>query len=42
MYDTERRTVLFCRVPYDLRCAQESIVRAGLPDRLATRLRDGR
>jgi diadenosine tetraphosphatase ApaH/serine/threonine PP2A family protein phosphatase len=42
IYDTERRTLLFCRVPYDLRCAQESIVRAGLPDRLATRLRDGR
>ena len=42
IYDTDRRTVLFCRVPYDLRTAQESIVRAGLPDRLASRLRDGR
>ncbi len=42
LYDTDRRTVLFCRVPYDLRTAQESIVRAGLPDRLASRLRDGR
>lgn len=42
IYDTERNSVLFCRVPYDLRCAQEAIVRAGLPDRLASRLRDGR
>ena len=42
VYDTQRRTVEFCRVPYDLRAAQESIVRAGLPDRLASRLRDGR
>ncbi len=42
IYDTERRTVEFCRVPYDLRTAQENIVRAGLPDRLASRLRDGR
>lgn len=42
LYDTEQRTLLFGRVPYDLRTAQESIVRAGLPDRLALRLRDGR
>ncbi len=42
IYDTERRCVLFYRVPYDLRTAQESILRAGLPDRLASRLRDGR
>ena len=42
IYDTGSRSVLFCRVPYDLRMAQENIVRAGLPDRLASRLRDGR
>ncbi len=42
LYDTDRRTLTFCRVPYDLRTAQESILRAGLPDRLASRLRDGR
>jgi len=42
VYDTERHLVEFHRVPYDLRTAQENIVRAGLPDRLATRLRDGR
>jgi predicted phosphodiesterase len=42
VYDTEQHTLTFCRVPYDLRSAQESILRAGLPDRLAFRLRDGR
>ena len=42
LYDTLRRTLTFHRVPYDLRTAQESIIRAGLPDRLAFRLRDGR
>ena len=42
VYDTERRTVEFRRVPYDLRGAQETILRAGLPDRLASRLKDGR
>jgi diadenosine tetraphosphatase ApaH/serine/threonine PP2A family protein phosphatase len=42
IYDTEQRQVTFCRVPYDLRTAQEAIIRAGLPDRLAFRLRDGR
>ncbi len=42
IYDSEQRTVVFGRVPYDLRTAQENIVRAGLPDRLASRLRDGR
>lgn len=34
--------VIFYRVPYDLKAAQERIVAAGLPDRLATRLREGR
>lgn len=42
IYDTEQRALTFCRVPYDVRTAQESIIRAGLPDRLAFRLRDGR
>ena len=42
LYDTTRSTVTFCRMPYDLRAAQESILRAGLPERLASRLRDGR
>ena len=42
LYDTAAATITFGRVPYDLRTAQESILRAGLPDRLASRLRDGR
>ncbi len=42
VYDTDRRIVEFHRVPYNLRAAQETILRAGLPDRLASRLKDGR
>jgi diadenosine tetraphosphatase ApaH/serine/threonine PP2A family protein phosphatase len=42
LYDDARMTVTWHRVPYDLKEAQERIVRAGLPDRLAARLRDGR
>ena len=42
IYDDRAATVTYCRVPYDVRLAQMRIIRAGLPDRLATRLRDGR
>jgi diadenosine tetraphosphatase ApaH/serine/threonine PP2A family protein phosphatase len=50
VYETEDRghgqfpaqRVTFYRVPYDIKRAQEQIVAAGLPDRLATRLREGR
>lgn len=42
LYDDASRTVFFYRVPYDVRLAQMRIVAAGLPDRLATRLREGR
>jgi len=42
IYDDAQGTVTFYRVPYDVRLAQMRILRAGLPDRLATRLRDGR
>ena len=35
-------TVSFLRIPYDVRAAQVKIVQAGLPDRLAFRLREGR
>jgi diadenosine tetraphosphatase ApaH/serine/threonine PP2A family protein phosphatase len=49
LYETEQsgdnaatRRVTFYRVPYDVRQAQQKILAAGLPDRLATRLRDGR
>jgi predicted phosphodiesterase len=42
LYDSATSIVTFCRIPYDLRSAQEQITRAGLPDRLASRLREGR
>ena len=42
LYDDEARTVTYYRVPYDVRLAQMRILGAGLPDRLAIRLRDGR
>lgn len=42
LYDDQRMLVEFHRVPYDFRMAQMRIQRAGLPGRLATRLREGR
>jgi diadenosine tetraphosphatase ApaH/serine/threonine PP2A family protein phosphatase len=42
VYDSEARTVTFCRVPYDVKAAQERILGANLPQRLATRLAAGR
>lgn len=42
LYDDEARTVTYYRVPYDVRLAQMRILSAGLPDRLAIRLREGR
>jgi diadenosine tetraphosphatase ApaH/serine/threonine PP2A family protein phosphatase len=42
VYDDEAKTVIFYRVPYNVREAQSRILRAGLPDRLASRLREGR
>jgi predicted phosphodiesterase len=42
VFDSELRVVAFCRVPYDLRSAQEKIFAANLPARLATRLAAGR
>jgi diadenosine tetraphosphatase ApaH/serine/threonine PP2A family protein phosphatase len=42
MYDTELRTLTFHRVPYDIATAQEKIFAAGLPERLAIRLEEGR
>ncbi len=42
IYDAAERTVEFYRAPYDLAGAQGAILRAGLPDRLASRLKDGR
>jgi diadenosine tetraphosphatase ApaH/serine/threonine PP2A family protein phosphatase len=42
LFDSERRAVQFFRVPYDVKCAQEKILAAELPPRLATRLSAGR
>jgi predicted phosphodiesterase len=42
LYDEDRMTVSFLRIPYNVRAAQIKIIRAGLPDRLAARLREGR
>lgn len=42
VFDPEQRVVEFWRIPYDLRSAQERILKANLPPRLATRLAAGR
>jgi diadenosine tetraphosphatase ApaH/serine/threonine PP2A family protein phosphatase len=42
VYDSDARIVTFCRVPYNLKQAQERIMAANLPQRLATRLATGR
>jgi predicted phosphodiesterase len=42
VFDSDKRIVTFCRVPYNLKGAQERIFAANLPQRLATRLAAGR
>jgi predicted phosphodiesterase len=42
VFDSDSRIVTFCRTPYNLKQAQERIVAANLPPRLATRLAAGR
>jgi diadenosine tetraphosphatase ApaH/serine/threonine PP2A family protein phosphatase len=42
LFDTEAQIVHFHRVPYNLKAAQERIISAKLPARLATRLAAGR
>jgi predicted phosphodiesterase len=42
VFDSAKRVVTFCRVPYEMRSAQEKIFAAHLPARLATRLAAGR
>jgi len=42
LFDSERYVVTFLRVPYDVKGAQQRIRDAGLPDRLAARLAEGR
>jgi predicted phosphodiesterase len=42
IYDTEASAITYYRVPYDLAATQGRILMAGLPERLAARLREGR
>lgn len=42
VFDPDRYEVTFCRVPYNIGKAQHQIVAARLPERLATRLAEGR
>jgi diadenosine tetraphosphatase ApaH/serine/threonine PP2A family protein phosphatase len=42
MFDSDAWIVTYYRVPYNLRIAQEKIIAANLPQRLATRLATGR
>jgi diadenosine tetraphosphatase ApaH/serine/threonine PP2A family protein phosphatase len=42
LFDSEPCVVTFCRVPYNLKGAQDRILAAKLPERLATRLAAGR
>lgn len=42
IYDDQAAQITFHRVPYDVTAAQGRILMAGLPERLAARLRDGR
>lgn len=42
IYDSDQRSVTFYRVPYEIEKAQEKIFSAGLPERLAIRLEEGR
>jgi len=42
VYDSDVRLVSFCRAPYNVKAAQDRILAANLPQRLATRLAAGR
>jgi predicted phosphodiesterase len=42
LYDVEEGSITFYRVPYNIAAAQKKIYAAGLPDRLAERLVEGR
>ena len=42
LYDSDAPSLTFFRVPYDVAAAQKKILAAGLPDRLADRLAEGR
>lgn len=42
IFDTQEKTVEFKRIEYDFKLAQKKIIKAGLPERLASRLSEGR
>jgi len=42
IYDSEAQVIIFHRVPYDITASQGRILMAGLPERLAARLTEGR
>lgn len=42
IFDSESSEIIYHRVPYDVTAAQGRILMAGLPERLAARLREGR
>lgn len=42
LFDSGESSITFCRVPYNIAAAQRKIRAAGLPDRLADRLAEGR
>ena len=41
IYDSDKGLVTLHRIPYDIKKAQEKIIKAGLPERLALRLEKG-
>ena len=41
LYDSDKGLVTLHRIPYDIKSAQEKIIKAGLPERLALRLEKG-
>lgn len=42
VFDSDQHLITFCRVPYNLKSAQDRILQANLPQRLAARLAMGR
>ena len=40
-YDTDEKLIDLHRIPYDIKTAQEKIIKAGLPEKLALRLERG-
>ena len=41
LFDTEKLTITFYRIPYDIKAAQQKIHAVDLPARLAQRLAEG-